>query len=571
MPRSGLRAALKLLGLGLLLEVLSLALYPLFAGVTPESDGAKLALAGLFPWLPRLYWTTAFPALAQMLSHVPAFNLTASTAGTSMASNGNANLLLALLALGLLFALLAAAIGRGVLRKRPARGQMRLLFCTALCFTALFGVTYLYAPPVLAQNIFLYGIYGRIVAVYHLNPYLIAPSSFPRDLLYPLLASSAHGVTALSGPVWIDMCIPIALLAHTSVANILIAFRVLGLGVHLLNTLLIWAILAKLKPETRLAATLLYGWNPLVLLFSIGTMQQDVVIVLFLLLAVLFFQRNSLMLGWVFLLLAALVNVLCLLLLPLFFRLLQREMRLLSAGRRTLWWLACLGISALVVVLAFAPYWHGWGISGLLAWLGQAFWPGSAVNSLDAALINLPVHLLPAFSWLVVPQHWLLLAAITLGLLLLFGLWLIDTLEMALLFGSWMFLALFILFPAGWPWFLLIPLALALCCANGRTLLLAVLLLVGALVSYYCWLLNPIWQGQALLTIGLPVLLWGWLLFFTSTWQMTRAGNEPELPEAGQTALAGKSRQAGRRRQGSGLSRPSLPSRPSWSGRRRLP
>ena len=392
-PRYALRAVLQLLGIGLLLEVFSLALYPLFAGVTPASDGAKLALLGLFPWLPRLYWTTAFPVLAQILSHIPLFNLMANTAGASAANNGNANLLLALLALALLFTLLASLIGRRVLQKRPGVGQMRLLYCTALCFTALFGVTYLYAPPVLAQNVFLSGLYGRIVAVYHLNPYLIVPSSFPHDFLYPLLASSAHGVTALSGPVWIDMSIPIALFAHASVANVLLAFRVLGLGVHLLNTILVWAILARLKPETRLSAALLYGWNPLVLLFSIGTVQQEVVIVFFLLLAVLFFQRNSFLLGWVFLLLAALVNVLCLLLLPLFFRLLQREMRSLSMGRRLLWWPGCLALSSLVVVLAFAPYWSGWGLSGLDAWLALAFWPGNAINSLDAALINLPVQL----------------------------------------------------------------------------------------------------------------------------------------------------------------------------------
>ena len=519
--------------------------------------------AGPFSWLPRLYWTTAFPALAQTLLHIPLFNLTANTAGESAANNGNAKFLLALLVLAFLFTLLASLIGRRVLQKRPAVGQMRLLYGTVLIFTVLFGVTYLYAPPVLAQNVFLYGFFGRIVAVYHLNPYLIMPSSFPRDLLYPLLASSAHGVTALSGPVWIDMSIPIALLAHASVANVLLAFRVLGLGVHLLNTILVWAILAKLKPETRLSATLLYGWNPLVLLFSIGAMQQEVVIVFFLLLAVLFFQRNSFLLGWVFLLLAALVSVLCLLLLPLFFRLLQREMRSLSLGRRLLWWLGCLALSSLVVVLAFAPYWSGWGLSGLDAWLALAFWPGNAINSLDAALINLPVQLLPAFSWLVAPQHWLLLAAITVALFLLLGIWLIDTLEMALLFGSWIFLALFILFPTSWPWFLLVPLALTLCAANGRTLLLIVFLSLGALVSYYCWLLHPVWQGQALITIGLPLLLWGWLLFFTSTWQMTRAGNGQEMPEADQTARAANAAQT--RQRGRGFSRP------SWSGRRRVP
>lgn len=560
LPRHSLRAALKLLGIGLLLEALFLALYPLLAGVTPDNDGAKQGLQGLFPWLPRLYWSTAFPALVQALSHVPLFNLTE--------SNGNANLFLALICLALLFVLLAARVGSSVLRNRVARGEVRALYWMVLCFTTLFGVTFLFSPPVLAQNLFLYGFYGHIVAVYHLNPYLMAPASFPRDPLYALLATGTQSATPLSGPVWIDMSIPIALLAHNSVANILLDFRLSGLIVHIINTMLIWAILSKQKPETRVAATLLYGWNPLVLLFSIAAVQQEVILVLFLLLAVLFFQRNSFLLGWVFLLLAALVNVLCLLLLPLFFRLLQRETRLLSVGRRWLWWLSCLGISALVVVLAFAPYWRGWGIAGLLALFRQAFWPASAFNSLDAALINLPGGLLPAFSWLVVPHHWLLFAAIAVGLLLLIGFWLIDTLELALLFSSWVLLTLFIFFPTCWPWLLLVPLSLSLCSAHSRTLLLTMLLLVGACVSTYSWLIQPLWQGQALLTIGLPVLLWGWVLFFTSTWHMTRASNDQELSEAANA-------QGGRAGLGRGLSRPSWParswaSRPSRPGRTRL-
>lgn len=550
--RSGLQAAWKLAALGLLLEVLYVALYPLFAGVA--TTGAQQALLDLFPWLPRLSWTNTFPGLSQALAHLPLLN----------PLNGNANLLLAVLLLAVFFVLLAWRVGRRVVRKRLSRFETRTLFCLALVFTALFSLTFLCAPPVQVQNLFLYGMYGRMVAIYHVNPYVVTPSLFPRDLLYPLLSGSTRTTVALAGPVWIDLGIPVALFAHGSAGAVLIGLRVLGLVAHLVNTMLIWAILAKLKPETRIAATLLYGWNPLLLLFSVASMQLEVGVVLFLLLAVLFFQRKSLLLGWVFLLLAVLVNALCLLLLPLFFRLLQRETRLLSRVQRLFWWLGCVGISLLVIVLAYAPFWNGWGWNGLATMLRQTFWPGSAINSLDAALINLPLRPLPTFAWLFAPHHWILFAAIAVGLILLSAVWLIDSLELALLFSSWVFLALFVLFPSNWPWLLLVPLALTLCSANGRTLLLVVLLLFGSLFGFYYGLRQAAWQGQALLTIGLPVLLWGWLFFFTSTWQMTRAGEEQAEANA-----AASSRKPG---QIKGLSRPgwqTWPSRPSWPGRRR--
>ncbi|HLI06122.1 MAG TPA: hypothetical protein VKV40_06120 [Ktedonobacteraceae bacterium] len=550
-PRYSLQAAWKLALIGLLLGVLYVALYPLFAGLVAGSAGQQ-ALLSLFPWLPRLYWTNAFPALSQALSHFPLLN----------AASGNANLLLVLLLLALLLVLLAWQVGRSVLRKRLSRSETGLLFWLALIFVALFGLTFLLAPPVQAQTLFLYGMYGRMVAIYHVNPYVITPSAFPHDLLYVMLSGGTRTSVAIPGPVWIDMSIPITLFAHGGAGGILLAFRVLGLVAHVVNTMLIWAILAKLKPETRLAATLLYGWNPLVLLFSVASMQLEVGIVLFLLLGILFFLRKSLLLGWVFLLLAALVNALCLLLLPLFFRFLRRETRLLPRGQRFFWWVGCVAISILVVVLAYAPFWSGWGWNGLVAMLKQAFWPTSAINSLDAALINLPVRPVPALSWLFVPHHWILFAAIAVGLTLLLGVWLIDSLELALLFSSWIFLALFVFFPASWPWLLLAP--LALCAVSGRALFLTVFLLFGALFSFYYDLEQSIWQGQALLTIGLPVLLWGWLLFFTSTWHMTRASEE----QAEASAVA-----AGRKAvQVKGFSRPgwqAWSSRPSWPGRRR--
>ena len=554
-PHYGLHAAWKLAILGLLLEVIYLALYPLFAAAPAVSSGAQEAFSGLFPWLPRLYWTNAFPALSQALAHLPLPGLTV----------GNAGLLLALLVLALLVVLLAWRVGRRVLRNRLSRVEIGSLFWLLFLATALFSLTFLFAPPVQVQNLFLYGFYGRMVAIYHVNPYVVSPSAFPHDLLYPLLPASARGSVALAGPVWLDISIPLALFAHGDAGSVVIAFRLLGLVAHLVNTLLIWAILAKVKPETRIAATLLYGWNPLALLFAIASMQQEVGIVLFLLLAVFFFQRKSLLLGWVFLLLAALINPLCLLLLPLFLRLLRYETRLLPRGRRWLWWFGCLSISVLVIVLAYAPFWYGWGWHGLAAMLTQTFWPVSAVNSLDAALIHLPVRPLPAFAWLFAPHHWILFAAILVALIVLFGVWLIDSLQLTLLFSSWLFLALFIFFPVNWPWLLLPPLVLALCAASGRTLLLAVLLLFGALFSFYYDFSQPAWQGQALLTIGVPVLLWGWLLFFTSTWHMARAGEEQEEAQQNAAIAARKPTRT------KGFSRPiwqGWASRPSWPGRR---
>jgi hypothetical protein len=511
---------------GLLLEVVLLALFPLLANGTAPSDPANVALLGLVPWLPRLYWTRALPGLVQLVAHVSWLNpLSAIGSG-----DGAAHLLLILLFLAIVLTLLARSAAARVLSERLTSGNVRAFFVLVLAFTVIFGITLLFAPGIMSQDIFLYGLFGRLVTLYHLNPYTVSLAALRHDAFQQAYFASIPNTfhTPLPGPVWLDLCIPVTLLAHDSLANVLIGFRLMGLAAHLANAVLIWLILTRFKPETRLAGTLLYAWNPLVLLLSINGMHLDIFVLLLILLAIVSFQHNASMLAWVFLILALLINPLCLLMLPLFLRLLAQHVRTRSAGGRILWWLAILCISVAVIVLAYVPYWQGWGPAGLLISLQHLFLQDRAVNSLDAALLNLPVKLPAALVWLFAPQHWTLFAAIVVGCLLLLGLWLADSLKLVVLFSSWIWLALFTLLPLSWPWYALLPFALALCSANRRTVLLALLLVLGATVSTYALLWQSVWPNEGLLTIGLAALLWGWILFFDATWEMTHGGNEAE-------------------------------------------
>ena len=501
-------------------------MYPLLAAATPANDAAKKALVDFVPALSRFSWVSAWPWLVQWLARAPLFQIATTPASNGPAGGvGAANLLLLLLGVSFILALIAGRIGRTIMRERLTASNIRSLLVIAILFTVCFGMTLLFIPGVMSQDMFLYGLYGRLVTVYHVNPYATALSLYPHDLLQQGLASSV--ANALPGPVWIDISIVIALLSGSSVAHVIIGFRALGLAAHVGNALLIWLILAKQKPELRVSATILYAWNPLALLLVVSGMHLEVVLILFILLAIFTFQRKSFMLGWVFLIMAALINLLALLLLPLFLRLLAKEARSRLAGARLLWWLGIIGVTGLVVVLAYLPYWQGWGITGILANARQVFLQDNAVNSLDAALRNLPVHLPGVLAWLALPHHWTLLAAIVIGCLLLLGVWLTDTIHLAIVFSGWIWLTLFVLLPTYWPWYALLPLTLALCSTSRRTALLALLLALGALLSLYALLWQPAWPGQALLSVGLPALLWGWTLFFSATWEMLHAAHEP--------------------------------------------
>jgi len=192
-------------------------------------------------------------------------------------------------------------------------------------------------------------------------------------------------------PLWTDISVLLALVARMSIANLLLVFQCLWLCAHRINVALLWVLVTLAKPEMRLSGTLIYAWNPFVLLFGVAGMHQEIELVCIVLTAMLFFQRNSPTIGWIFVLLVSLMNLLWLPLLPLFFRLMLRQSRILRIGHRVLWWSGMLLISLVVVVLAYAPYWHAIGFTGILTQLQRTFLQDTAVNSLNAAFLNLPL------------------------------------------------------------------------------------------------------------------------------------------------------------------------------------
>src|SRR5579859_4871036 len=205
----------KLITLGLLLSLLSVALYPLFMGAFLDHQAAKQALTGLFPWVTHLSWT-AWSPVTSALNHLAFFNLNT--------PSGFVNLLFVALALAFVLQALAARVGRKAVQERLTQHDTRGLLWTIFSLTALLSVIFLFAPAVELPQVFLYGLYGRMVTVLHVNPYAISHTILPGNLLYSIIATS-HVGPAPYGPLWLDLTLPITLLARDSIANLLFDFR----------------------------------------------------------------------------------------------------------------------------------------------------------------------------------------------------------------------------------------------------------------------------------------------------------------------------------------------------------
>jgi Glycosyltransferase family 87 len=164
---------------------------------------------------------------------------------------------------------------------------LRLIWFT----TIVSGCIYLLTPASLSDDVYGYASYGRLLSVHHANPYVIAPSAFPQDPTYPLI----HWKDAFApyGPVWIVLSAAVGLISGPDRLGYLVAFRLCAFAAHLLNIWLVTATLRTMGRSARTVAlgTLLYAWNPLVLLESSAGGHNDVFMLTFILLGLLLSAR----------------------------------------------------------------------------------------------------------------------------------------------------------------------------------------------------------------------------------------------------------------------------------------
>ncbi len=197
------------------------------------------------------------------------------------------------LLLGATFLLLLTAYVYSVRLVSRLTGQEKTRWLVALLAgAAVFSLTLFLQPTLFSDDVFTYIFSGRIFSLYHANPFNTAPFQFPSDP-YLRWVVAGHDAPNLYGPLWYYISALLVNIGGDNQIATLLLFKGLAILAHLTNVVLIWYILERIAPTRRVLGTLLYAWNPLVLIELAGSGHSEGVLLFLLLLGTLLYVAKK--------------------------------------------------------------------------------------------------------------------------------------------------------------------------------------------------------------------------------------------------------------------------------------
>lgn len=190
-------------------------------------------------------------------------------------------------------------------------------FNTVVFLLTSVSILLLFAYPAFSHDLFNYMFDARILTKYGVNPYQFSALDFPDDLWTRFMHWTHR--TYPYGPLWLAVTLPFSVLGLGKFVPTLLLFKILFLVFHLGNILLVKKIAAERKPGRGEFAAFVYALNPLVLVESLVSPHNDVIMLFFLLLAVYLSQvKKHYLTGVLFITVSFLSKLTTVSLLPLF-------------------------------------------------------------------------------------------------------------------------------------------------------------------------------------------------------------------------------------------------------------
>lgn len=139
-----------------------------------------------------------------------------------------------------------------------------------MCVAALAALMLL-APPLLSTDVFSYGAYGRMGALYGANPYLHGPYAISLDPFYPFIGAKWVNTPSVYGPLFTALSY---LLAPLSIAASVLAYKAIAALSSVAIVAFVWNA-ARWRGVDPVKAAALVGLNPLLVIYGVGGGHND--------------------------------------------------------------------------------------------------------------------------------------------------------------------------------------------------------------------------------------------------------------------------------------------------------
>ncbi|ACZ42581.1 hypothetical protein Tter_1675 [Thermobaculum terrenum ATCC BAA-798] len=208
-------------------------------------------------------------------------------------------------------------------------------------------------PPLFSTDVFYYGISGESLALHGLNPYLTVPADLPNSPLLPF--NYWIDLKAVYGPLWTSLSALVILITGNSPFSASMGFKLLGGLSVLAIAYLIWQLLR--NSESRIFATALFAWNPLVLFEGPANAHLDAFVGLLVVLGLFaIYKHKSCLTGWILLVASFLTKFTTAPLLMINF-VSQIKMEISRNRLKRIFLLT--GAFIFLVAVTYLPYWQG--------------------------------------------------------------------------------------------------------------------------------------------------------------------------------------------------------------------
>jgi len=188
----------------------------------------------------------------------------------------------------------------------------KTVWVTVFLITAILTLSY----TAFSYDIFNYVFDAKIVTQYNENPYFKKALDYPND---PML-SFMHWThrTYPYGPTWLIATVPLSFLGLQYFLPTYFLFKLLAAGAYLGSVFAISRIMRVVAPKYELQAMVLFAFNPLVIIESLVSGHNDIVMMFLCLLAILLLVKKHYLVSLVVLFLSIGIKYATGFLLPLF-------------------------------------------------------------------------------------------------------------------------------------------------------------------------------------------------------------------------------------------------------------